>query len=60
MPGKRRKTAELHTIDCDVQLSQRLSCETAAGIAQDVCKYILFMRNQIHMLYKELKRDAEV
>lgn len=60
MPSKRRKTAEVHTIECDVQLGQPLSCEVAATVSQDICKHILFMRNQIPKLYNELAGDAEV
>lgn len=60
MPPKRRKAAEVQTTYCDVELSQQLSHEAAAAIAQDVCKHIMFMRNQIPMLYKELRDKAEV
>ena len=57
---KRRKAPEVHTIDCDVELSQSLSHELASAICQDICKHILFMRNQIPRLYNELAATTEV
>ena len=60
MPARRRKAAEVHTTCCDVELSRQLSAEIASGVAQEVCKNILFMRNQIPMLYDELRSSAEV
>ena len=60
MPRKRRKAPEVQTIDCDVELSQSLSHELASTISQDICKHILFMRNQIPRLYNELAATTEV
>ena len=60
MPARRRKADEVHTTYCDVELSRQLSAEVASGVAQEVCKHILFMRNQIPMLYEELRSSAEV
>ncbi len=60
MPKKRRRAPEVHTIDCDVELSQFLSHELASAISQDICKHILFMRNQIPRLYDELAVDTKV
>ena len=59
-PKKRRKAPEVHTIDCDVELSQSLSHELASAISQDICKHILFMRHQIPRLYNELAATTEV
>ena len=60
MPGKARKANDVHPIYCDVELSRQLSDQAASTVAQELCKYILFMRNQIPMLYVELKSKAEV
>ena len=60
MPKKRRKALEVHTIDCDVELSHYLSHELASTISHDICKHILFMRNQIPRLYNELAVTTEV
>ena len=60
MPKRRRKAPEVHIIECDVELSQPLSHELASTISQDICKHILFMRNQIPRLYNELTVNTEV
>ena len=60
MPTRRRKASEVHTIECDVELSQPLSHRLASEVSQDVCKHILFMRNQIPRLYDELAVTTEV
>ena len=60
MPARRCKVDEVHNIYCDVELSRQLSVEVASGVAQEICKHIMFMRNQIPMLYEELRSSALV
>lgn len=60
MPARRRKSDDVHTTYCDVELSRQLSAEVASGVAQEICKHIIFMRNQIPMLYEELRSSAVV